>query len=193
MKIRTLVVSALLLLITPEAFAQNETPPDISDWEVLYDLYVGQKVKVVRADTTKVKGRLVAVYEDAITVRRKKEETEIARDEVFQVLERGKFNRGKNTLIGAGLGASIGALLPIAAADELDCNCTGHVDVSGEAIGVAALVGSIVGALVEVSRSPRYYVVYESWAQSERWTGPGDWPEKNKEKDEKEDMDPENP
>ena len=180
MKIRILIAAALLL-IAPGAFAQNENPPGISDWEILYDLYVGQKVKVVRADTTKVKGKVVAVYEDAITLRRKKKETEIPRDEVFQVLERGKFNRGKNTLIGAGLGAAVGLLLPLAAAEELSCDCTGHVDVSGQTLAGAALVGSIVGALVGVFKTPKYYVVYESWAQPEVRTGPENRPEHDEE------------
>ena len=180
MKIKVLVASALLL-IAPGAFAQDEFHPKITDWEILYDLYVGQKVKVVRADGKKVKGKVVAVYEDAITLRRKKKEIEIPRAEVFQVLERGKFNRGKNTLTGAGLGAAVGLLSPLAAAEELSCDCTGHVDVSGETLAGGAIVGSIVGAFVGLFKSPRYYVVYESWAQPEVWTGPENRPEHDEE------------
>ena len=75
---RTVVVLLTLLIASPGAFAQDEIHPGISDREVLYDLYEGQKVKVVRTGATKAKGRkiegkLVEVREDAIIIRRKKE------------------------------------------------------------------------------------------------------------------------
>ena len=146
-------------VILPPALQAQTISRGMMIWDVLYNLEEGREVKVVRADATEVEfeGRVVAVTEDAITVRQRPgrvaEEIEIPRDQVFQVLVR-KKSRVKNALIGAGAGPVVVLAKP-------------HI---GEAFdgpatffGVMLLV-STIGAVIGAFVPPGYNLVYESGA-----------------------------
>ena len=92
--------------------AQPQSPPSgESDWGNLRQLRVGDKVEVVRYNLSKHKGKMLAWTEESISLRLKNQEVTISREEVYRVTQLSKGHRGRNVLIGLGLGAAVGTLI----------------------------------------------------------------------------------
>ncbi len=109
------LVGCLLALPLVEAKALQEAQPPaepgISDWNNLQQLRVGDKVEVVRTDLSKYKGKVLAWTEELISLRLKNRDVTISREEVYRVTQLSKGHRGRNVLIGLGLGAAVGTLI----------------------------------------------------------------------------------
>ena len=92
--------------------AQPQSPPSgESDWGNLRQLRVGDKVEVVRYNLSKHKGKMLAWTEESISLRLKNRDVTISREEVYRVTQLSKGHRGRNVLIGLGLGAAVGTLI----------------------------------------------------------------------------------
>ena len=98
----------LFLVLAPQmVFAKDKAN---QSWDNLSRLQAGQKVQVVQMDMKSLKGTFVGFSEEALSLRIKKDEVAVARADVLRVSLRGKGKRGKSALVGAGLGALMGAI-----------------------------------------------------------------------------------
>ena len=97
------------LFIFCAALPAQGAPGDPADWGNLQQLQPGQKVAVVQTNLAKHKGKFLAWTEEAITLRVKKRELTILREQVHRV-RRLENHRVRNALIGAGAGAAAGVI-----------------------------------------------------------------------------------
>ena len=109
------LVGCLLALPLADASASQKAQlpaePDTSDWDNLQQLRIGDKVELVRVNLSKQKGTVLAWTEEAISLRIKGQDVTIPREEVYRVTWLSKSKRGRNALIGLGLGAAVGTLI----------------------------------------------------------------------------------
>jgi hypothetical protein len=110
MKRKTLPVILVLLLVfsySPLAFAQTASS---NNWAAVQGLNTNEKLLVKQKDGKEVKGRMIEATETTLTIDRSGKPLNIARGDVRQVyVIEGKAQKGKWTLIGAGIGAGAGA------------------------------------------------------------------------------------
>ena len=110
MKHKSLPVILILLLVfsySPLAFAQTTS---LNDWVGVQRLNTNEKLLVKQNDGKQVKGRMIEATDTALTIDRDGKPLSIARNNVRQVyVIEGKAQKGKWTLIGAGIGAGAGA------------------------------------------------------------------------------------
>ena len=125
-----------LFLFCAALSAQAQSSP-VNNWDNLQQLRTGQKVVVVQTNLAKHKGKFLGLTEDAITLRVKKQELTIAREEVHRVRRLGKNHTGSGAAIGAGIGAVVGLLIGSAQ------SCSGE-----PGFNACAFVGLIIGAPV---------------------------------------------
>ena len=107
-------------------------------WENLQQVRVGQKIEVVDTNLKKYKGTFLSFSEEAISLRVKKEEVGVQREDVFRVSLRGRPKRSTSALVGAAIGALAGLALSAVAA-ETQCG-------RGCMRGMATVMGAGVGA-----------------------------------------------
>ena len=160
------LVGCLLALPLVEAKALQEAQPSaepgISDWNNLQQLRVGDKVEVVRTDLSKHKGTFLSFSDEAISLRVKKEEVGVQREDVFRVSLREKSKRLRNALIGMAIGAGAGAALA-AAENSAQANDPGPgPDLRSIAYAVLVPVGGAVGAGVGAAFPPGYQTIYRA-------------------------------
>jgi hypothetical protein len=82
-----------------------------SSWANVENLRPGSKLTVIQSDEHREKGRFRQASEQAITIRTKRGNVEIARAQVVKITSPSKQRRLRNAGIGAGAGAGIGALV----------------------------------------------------------------------------------
>ena len=154
------LVGCLLVLPLVEARALQEAQPPvepgISDWDNLRQVRIGDKVEVVRHNLSKHKGKVLAWTEESISLRLKNQDVTIPREDVYRVTQLSKGHRGRNALIGLGLGAAAGTLIGRAqwCSGEPGFNvCTFVGLVFG--VGIGAGVGSAFPGHPTIYRAPR--------------------------------------
>ena len=121
-----------------------------ANWDNLKGLMSGDDIRVVINDKKSFKARFQSVSEEAIVVRLATGDQAYERQNVFRVSTKGASHRGRNALIGAGVGAGLGAAgFGICDYREV-IPCGGR----GAAIGAVfvAPFGAIAGALVPTGR-----------------------------------------
>ncbi len=125
-------------------------------WDNLKRLQPGQKIEVVDIDLKTLRGVFASFSEEAISLQSDKGETMVERGNVIRVSARGG-KRGRNALIGLGIGAAAGAAGMVIA---LEKTTNGPVYYDGEAATVitsgAILAGGIgagIGAAFPGSRT----------------------------------------
>jgi hypothetical protein len=78
----------------------------------------------------------------------------LARPQIVRVSSKGKSHRGRNALIGLGIGAGGGLIAGVVVDHESCANRTNCLDILGPNVGkevltpVGALIGAIVGAVI---------------------------------------------
>lgn len=131
---------AVFVALSQLSFAQT------NDWATVKLLLPSQKVKVVTADGKSYAGSIQSVADDSIRIGKNQL---IQKQDVRQILLRTPGHRGRNALIGAGIGAAVGLGLGAAAGCEKNDWCFVS---RGEAIAVGMPffggVGAGVGALL---------------------------------------------
>lgn len=133
---------ALLVLFVAPVGTVAQVHDD--NWDNLKQLQPGHKIKVVAIDLKAWEGKLVSVSDEAITIQEKRTQQEItvARSEVFRVTDLHRSKRGRNALIGLGIGVAVGSAF--SADDDWDLSSTGKLIVVGWFGGMGAGVGALV-------------------------------------------------
>ena len=116
-------------------------------WLAVQAIAPGTEIRVASARV--VRGTLQSLTEDSLLLRTSAGQEMFARPQVKRVSIREKGHRGRNTLIGLGVGAGVG--LVFGALGDANCgpNCTMPKNFGKEALppvfgGVGALVGLII-------------------------------------------------
>ena len=161
------LVGCLLALPLVEAKALQEAQPPaepgISDWNNLQQVRVGQKIEVVDTNLKRLKGTFLSFSEEAISLRVKKQEVGVQREDVFRVSLREKSKRLRNALIGMaiGAGAGVAAIEICAQASSGFLPCAGQ-DFRAVAYAVLVPVGGAVGAGIGAAFPPGYQTIYRA-------------------------------
>ena len=138
-------LAATLAVIAGTLSAQ----PNLTDWNTVKALTTGADVRVTTGSRT-VRGRILRTSDEGLVIGLGKSQEMFPQREVKRVLLRGDSHRGRNSLIGLGVGAVVGAI--IGAAAHNDCNgCWFETSRGGDAAGGAILLGgtgAAVGALI---------------------------------------------
>lgn len=150
--VKALLVLLGLVGLTALAAAQN------GDWATVKQLLPGDQVKIVLNNGKSYKGVLRSAGDDAVSIGNGES---YQKQDVRRVLLRKASHRGRNALIGLGIGAATG--LGTGAAVDSDCSktsfmCTGNL---GKAVltplfgGIGAGIGALIptGGWREVYRS----------------------------------------
>ena len=90
--------------------AQAQRQSSVNSWENLKKLQAGQRIQVVQMDMKLQKGTFLGFTDEMISLRIKKDEVAVPREEVLRVSLRGKPKRGRNALLMMGVGAGVGAI-----------------------------------------------------------------------------------
>ena len=140
--------TAMLLLLCVVPLGLMARDSGLDSWDNLKQLRAGQKIEVVDMNLKSVKGTFASFSEEAITLATKEGEMVVRRDHTYRVSVPGG-KRGRNALIGLGIGAAGG----VAAGVGLMERETGYAGaVAGTVVFVAA-VGAGVGAALPGSRT----------------------------------------
>ena len=121
-----------------------------TDWNTVKGLATGADVRITMGSRT-VHGKVLRVSDKGIVLASGKAQEMFPQQDVLRVRLRGDSHRGRNSLIGWGGGAAIGAI--IGAAAHQDCtgwcifNTSRGADTAAGAIVVGG-IGAIVGALI---------------------------------------------
>ncbi len=108
----SLVILPILVTMVSIPLCAQQRPKQ--SWDNLNRLQAGQKVQVVQMDMKSLKGNFLGFTDEMISLRVKKDEVAVPREDVFRVSVRGKRKRGLSALLGAGLGAALGAIIGVA-------------------------------------------------------------------------------
>ncbi len=106
MRLRQTVL-ATCTLIPGLALAQ----PSLDSWDNLRQLRVGQKIEVVDAKMKPHQGEFLGHSTDSVRLRVGKDEVSVPREDVISVKNREGPRRGRNALLGLGIGAGVGAVV----------------------------------------------------------------------------------
>ena len=133
---------SMVLLIPQVSGAQQNR------WTNLEQIQPGQKLIVIDHQMKSLSGTFVRVSENSLVVKVDKLETAIDRDSVYRVTT-GPQHRGRNALIGLGIGAATGGILAgtVPGSEELSAG-----DVVGVVAGMAG-AGAGIGALIAPART----------------------------------------
>jgi len=108
-------------------------------WSDLNRLKAGRGVEVVESNMKGHGGELVAVTDEALTIRESGSEVSIKRENVARVSTSSGPKRGEHALIGLVVGGAVGAAVGAASGSS-----TGFL--GGSSRGISALVGIAIGA-----------------------------------------------
>ncbi len=135
---------------------ERAAPPQVSvaetDWSNLQRLSLAALLLIERSDGTRVKGRLISVAGDALSVRKHKAVVGVTRPEVSRIWLLGKSKARKGALIGALVGGAAGAVLGAALARSYESGESNRILIlfglvlGGAGAGVGAAAGAGVGA-----------------------------------------------
>ena len=100
--------ATLLLMILLIAPARTPAQSSEDSWDNLGELRPGQRIEVVDMKLSSWQGAFTGYSEEAISLRTAKDEVAIPRSDVLSVKNRKRPHRGRNVLIGLGIGAAGG-------------------------------------------------------------------------------------
>jgi hypothetical protein len=131
----------LIVLTAAVAPAQN-------NWANVKGLPVGGEIRVSLQGGKSYRGQVQNVTDESLIIVAASSQETLARPQIKKVSSKGDSHRGRNTLIGLGIGA--GAGLAIGAGS--DASCGGHCWF-GNSIGKEVLtpVGAIIGTIIGVA------------------------------------------
>jgi len=139
----------VLVLASLTAAAQSPT----QNWNNVLALPVGTEVRIAAGSRT-VRGEVQNLTSDTLTVNSGKNQETFTRQEVVRVLVQKGHHRGRNALIGMGIGSVAG--LGIGLSSSTDCGtlslpvCSKGTKTAGLAIGLGGL-GALIGYFVPSS------------------------------------------
>jgi hypothetical protein len=156
-------VFSLLLVTTIFSISLPAQEPGEHSWGNLQRLRVGQKIEVVDTNLKKHKGAFLSFSDEAISLRVKKQEVGVQREDVFRVSLREKSKRLRNALIGLaiGAGAGVAAIEICAQASSGSLPCAGQ-DFRAVAYAILVPVGGGIGAGIGAAFPPGYQTIYRA-------------------------------
>ena len=98
----------LPLLMAFFSISLRAQQPGKDSWDNLNPLQAGQKIQIVKMDMKSLSGGFLGFTDEMISLRVKKDEIAVHREDVVRVSLRQKPKRLRNILIGAGVGAGAG-------------------------------------------------------------------------------------
>src|SRR5262249_19771097 len=118
------------------------------EWENVKRLPPGSPVRVLLTDRHKVQGGLQSVTDDSLVVTMAGSNRTVARATITRIAVKGESHRGRNALIGMGVGAGVG----LAAGASVDHSCRGDC-LLGNNLGkiVFTPLGALLGLGVGVA------------------------------------------
>ena len=153
-----LVLVVSLLLSTATVAAQDQSDA----WSRVSSLPGGTKLSVKLKTGKTINGEFRSASDTTLSLTAKNAPLDVRRDEIATIHEVTKKSAAKATLIGTGVGAGAGAL---AGAISDSANDDGFEAFDNAAIGVMAVAGAGVGALVGFlagRRGNKRVLVYEA-------------------------------
>ncbi len=153
-----LPVPPALLLACPLWAEEPQASAAETDWNNLQRLSLAARLLIERSDGTRVKGRLISVADDALSVRKGKKVIGVARAQVSRVWLFAETKTGKGAVIGALVG---GLSWPIIHAFVFPTErAPGAHDIlptllfAGAGSGIGAAIGASVRERILVYRAP---------------------------------------
>jgi hypothetical protein len=139
-------LAAMFVLIASLAHAQTT----FTDWSTVKALATGAEVRITTSSRT-VSGRILRTTDDSLVLGTGKSQEMFPQQDVKRVLLKGDSHRGRNSLIGLGVGAATGVI--IGGATHRDCTsfCFDYGSRGADMAGAGILLGGIgaaVGALI---------------------------------------------
>jgi len=154
------IVAGLLtvMLGTPAIMTAGDT--DLTAWQNLHQLVIGQEIEVKTSDGRSLQGPFVGFDDQSIGLHRKQQDITIPRTVVSRVrLHPGK-SRGY-TWIGAVLGAGAGAGVGAGIGEHVANQSGGDFrNLKPAIIGVSAGIGALVGAIIGSVTGGRHTTIY---------------------------------
>lgn len=137
----------LVMLLFGAALAGAEKS---GSWETLERVRSGDSIRVETRNMGVKSGRFVAYTPNSISLRGKNQTTEISREEVLTVKRKSGAIRGRNTLIGFGVGAAVAGTVAGLTVNQGD---VAYMAMAGA--GLTVVGTTLVGALL-----PAYETIY---------------------------------
>jgi hypothetical protein len=162
MKVRLLGLFLMIGLLCGEIpLAHART--SLQDWSTVRALRPGDElVLITKADVT-LKGKLVAVSDTLLTLRRNGRTNEIERADVKRVFQVRGRSVGKATLIGLGVGTAAGVATGAVVAATEEHSETGEELFPVTIFGAAgAAIGTVSGLATGLFRRKRRVLIYEA-------------------------------
>ena len=144
-----LIVFSLGFAMNP-VFGSDDSVNYQAGWGNLGQLLQGQEIRVRKNDGKSIRGNFRSVTGEAIVLSMTSGDQTISRPSVLRISIKRKGHRGRNALIGAGIGAGAGlgggAAIPTCPSG----NCIGpnHVQSMWLGAGLGAILGAVVGAVI---------------------------------------------
>jgi hypothetical protein len=142
---KSVVVALLIAAWAPVGEAQKLKP--IANWDNLNQLMKGAEIQVTLVTGRSLRGFLQQVTNDSLAINATTSQEMLPRPEIRRVALKRESHRGRNTLIGLGVG--IGAGLATGAGIDAQTNHGDWFPSAGKA--VFAPVGAIIGTVVGVA------------------------------------------
>ena len=162
MRTKVLVMGLALAFLAarpPVALAQTQAAPPGGSWEAVRAVAPGEKLEVRLKSGKTVKGTLVSVSDAGLSLARGRETLSVSRDEARRVYRVFAKSSATPALVGAGIGAAIGAGGTAASAKSDD-----REGVQAGAV-LLPLVGAGIGALIGLAVAggrQRRVLIYEA-------------------------------
>jgi hypothetical protein len=149
------VKPVLLFLFLIPVFGLAQSAQD--SWDNLKQLRPGEKIEVVGTSMETLHGPLVAVSEEAITLKVGQSQQSVERAKVVRVSVRDTSHRKRNMLIGTAVGAGVG--LAIAVPVGMICSNEGNCG-TGQTAGTALAVVGLGAAGAGLGAFPGNRTIY---------------------------------
>jgi hypothetical protein len=132
----------LIYVLSTTGLSWTQSGP--ASWQRLNTLHPGEKIQLLERNSRKVSGRFLNVSEAAISVQDQAGSQAIPRQDVRSVKLMKNKHRLRNTFIGAGLGAGVGAV----SGGAVNNGFINRAAFAAIVAGAFSLPGAVVGALV---------------------------------------------
>jgi hypothetical protein len=143
------VIETLLLLLMVPGFGWAE--PSQSNWGNLKQVVPGQQIRIVLNDAKSYTGQFQSASDEGLVVSTGGTDQTFERQNVLRVSTKGASHRGRNALIGAGIGGGFGAAVGGASDPKQEVLPGGAV--AAAALGVVfGATGAVVGAVIPTGR-----------------------------------------
>jgi hypothetical protein len=151
-KLSCLLLGATLLL-APAPMALVRAQTSLHDWSVVKAVGVDERLIVKQKDGSTIEGKMIEATDTNLTLSRKNKVVHISRDNIQQIEHsKGKAQKGKWALIGAGIGAGVGGGIGLAKNNSIIDDGELYI-AAGVLIGAGS--GAVGGALFGASKRYR--------------------------------------